>query len=90
MSIVAYFREKTLETGDFDYEHYRNAFVESRRLNQQHPMWRPLWNGVSEAMFEKQEWYDFLAAHPRGAEWATKYHPEALAEPAASLEDFFS
>jgi hypothetical protein len=47
MSIVAYFRENMLQLGSYEYEMLRKEYVESRRLNEQHPMWRPLWNGVS-------------------------------------------
>lgn len=89
MSIVAYFREKMLDTGSFEYEGTRKAYVESRRLNQSHPMWRPLWNGVSEKMFEQQEWYDFLRAQPNGEAMLKQYHPEAIQEKAATLGDFF-
>lgn len=89
MSIVAYFRENMLELGSWEYETARRDFVESRRLNQQHPLWRPLWNGVSEKMFLSDEWYDFLAAYPNGKEMLAKYHPSAKAPESATLGDFF-
>lgn len=89
MSVVAYFRENMLELGSWEYETARRNYVESRRLNQSHPMWRPLWNGVSEKMFEQQEWYDFLRAQPNGEAMLKQYHPEATQEKAATLGDFF-
>jgi hypothetical protein len=89
MSIVCYFREAMLDLGSFEYEQTRKAFVESRRLNEKHPMWRPLWNGVSEKMFEKDEWYDYLRAQPHGEQMLAKYHPEAVKEETASLGAFF-
>lgn len=90
MSIVAYFRENMLELGSWDYETARRDFVESRRLNQQHPMWRPLWNGVSANMFESQEWYDFMLAKPGGEEMLRKHHPAAFNNKTTTLEDFFA
>lgn len=89
MSIVAYFRENMLELGSWEYETARRNYVESRRLNQQHPMWRPLWNGVSEKMFEQDEWYDFLRSQPNGEAMLKKYHPSAEKAVAATLEAFF-
>lgn len=89
MSIVAYFRENMLELGSWEYETARRNYVESRRLNQEHPLWRPLWNGVSEKMFEQTEWYEFLHAQPNGGAMLKQYHPEAVREKAATLGDFF-
>lgn len=89
MSIVAYFRENMLELGSWEYETARRNYVESRRLNQEHPLWRPLWNGVSEKMFEQTEWYEFLHAQPNGEAMLKQYHPEAVREKAATLGDFF-
>lgn len=89
MSIVVYFREKMLELGSYEYETARRQFVESRRLNQEHFLWRPLWNGVSEAMFDKQEWFDFLNLQDDGEAMLKQYHPNALKEKAATLGDFF-
>ena len=85
VSLVCYFREKMLELGSFEYEDCRYNFVESRRLNKEHPLWKPLWNGVSEGMWDSQEWYDYCE-QKLGHEELIKYHPEANA---SSLEDFF-
>jgi hypothetical protein len=74
-----------LELGSFEYEDTRYNFVESRRLNKEHPLWKPLWNGVSESMWDSQEWYDYCE-EKLGREELLKYHPEANA---SSLEDFF-
>jgi hypothetical protein len=85
VSLVVYFREKMLELGSFEYEDTRYNFVESRRLNKEHPLWKPLWNGVSESMWDSQEWYDYCE-EKLGREELLKYHPEANA---SSLEGFF-
>jgi hypothetical protein len=63
MTIVAYFREKMLELKSWEYENLRKQFVDERRLNKDHKLQRPLWNGVSPGMWEDQEWYDYLKAH---------------------------
>ena len=76
ISLVCYFREKMLELGEKVYEDVRFEFVESRRKNEAHPHWRPMWNGVSAGMFESEEWYDFLASS-LGEEMMKKYHPNA-------------
>jgi len=85
VSLVVYFREKMLELGSFEYEDTRYNFVESRRLNKEHPLWKHLWNGVSEGMWDSQEWYDYCE-EKLGREQLLKYHPEANA---SSLEGFF-
>jgi hypothetical protein len=85
ISLVVYFREKMLELGSFEYEDTRYNFVESRRNNKEHSLWKPLWNGVSESMWDSQEWYDYLE-EKLGREELLKYHPEANA---SSLADFF-
>lgn len=85
VSLVVYFREKMLELGSFEYEDCRYNFVESRRLNKEHPLWKPLWNGVSESMWASQEWYDYCE-EKLGREELIKMHPEANA---SSLEGFF-
>ncbi len=64
MSIVCYFRENMKELGSWEYETLRRDFVEARRLNQDHPEWRPLWNGVSPNMWESKEWYKFIEGMP--------------------------
>ena len=85
VSLVCYFREKMLDLGSFEYEDTRYNFVESRRLNKEHPLWKPLWNGVSEGMWATQEWYDYLESK-LGTDELHKYHPESNA---SSLESFF-
>lgn len=90
MSVVAYFRENMLQLGSWDYETARRCYVESRRLNEKHPLWRHLWNGVSEKMFDQQEWYDFLSAQPNGADMLATYHPSAGGSTSTNLSDFFS
>jgi len=85
ISLVVYFREKMLELGSKAYEDTRFNFVESRRLNKEHPLWKKLWNGVSEGMWESKEWYDYCEEY-LGREELVKYHP--LAD-AGTLEEFF-
>jgi len=86
VSLVCYFREKMLELGSKEYEDCRFDFVESRRLDKEHPEQRPLWNGVSAGMWQSKEWYDFCERN-LGREELLKYHPEA--EEQNSLEGFF-
>lgn len=81
MTIVAYFREDMLETKGWEYEQLRKQFIEERRLNQKHELWRPLWNGVSPSWETSKEWYDYLESHNMTDPYG---HSEA-----ASLEDFF-
>jgi len=88
ISLVCYFRDNMLNLGSKEYEDCRFNFVESRRLNQEHPLWRPLWNGVSASMFDNKEWYNYLEAR-LGRDIVAKYHPEAYSE-ASSLEDLFN
>lgn len=87
MSLVFYFREDMDQLGSWEYEHLRRAFVDDRRKNEEHPLWRPFWNGVSPSMWDQQEWYDYLESKG-GREMVEEYHPEAYEEK-ASLEDFF-
>lgn len=63
ISLVCYFREKMLELKSWEYESLRRQFVDERRMNKEHPDWRPLWNGISPGMWEDQEWYDYLKKH---------------------------
>ena len=65
----------------------RFNFVEQRRLNEEHPEWRLLWNGISPGMWESEEWYEYLNK-TLGEEILNKYHPESKSQ-SASLEDFF-
>jgi hypothetical protein len=85
ISLVCYFREKMLELGSWEYEQARFEYVESRRLNKEHPLWRKLWNGVSEGMWEEKEWYDFCEKKV-GRDELIKMHPKANA---VNLEEFF-
>jgi hypothetical protein len=66
--------------GSYDYERARMNFVESRRLNQKHPLWIKRWNGVSPNMFESQEWKEYLEReYPENASaWLLEYHPELV------------
>jgi hypothetical protein len=63
ISVVCYFREKMLELKGYDYEALRKQYVEERRMNKDHRLHRPLWNGVSPGMWEEKEWYDYLHEH---------------------------
>ena len=85
ISLVVYFREKMLELGSKAYEDCRFNFVESRRLNKEHPEQRKLWNGISPGMWESKEWYDYCEKE-LGRDELIKYHPAANA---GSLEEFF-
>ncbi len=92
VSLVVYFREKMLELGSKAYEDCRREYVESRRLNKNHPGHkhddgtdRHLWNGVSPGMWEEQEWYDYCESKV-GREELIKMHPQAAN---TSLEEFF-
>jgi Oxygenase domain of the 2OGFeDO superfamily len=93
ISLVCYFREKMLELGSKAYEDCRYEYVESRRLNKEHPghknedgSARHLWNGVSQGMWEDKEWYDYCE-RKLGTEELQKYHP--LSVKSNSLEGFF-
>jgi hypothetical protein len=87
ISLVCYLREKMLELGSKEYEDYRFNYVESRRKNKEHKLQRRLWNGISEGMWEEQEWYDYLEKHG-GKEMVAKYHPEAYNK-VSTLDDMF-
>lgn len=87
ISLVCYLREKMLELGSYEYENLRYEFVESRRKNKEHKLWKPLWNGVSENMWESQEWYDFLEKHG-GRKMLEEYHPAAYSKE-STLEGLF-
>lgn len=88
ISLVCYFREKMLELGSKEYEDIRYNYVESRRKNKEHKLWKPLWNGVSEGMWEHDEWYDYLEQNG-GKKMLDKYHPEAY-NTISTLEDLFA
>jgi hypothetical protein len=85
ISLVVYFREKMLELGSKQYEDTRFDYVESRRLNKEHPEQRKLWNGISAGMWEDKEWYDYCESK-LGREQLLKYHPAAAA---TTLNAFF-
>jgi hypothetical protein len=87
MSLVFYFREDMLKLGTWEYEHLRRAYVDSRRLNEEHKLWRPYWNGVSPSMWDDNEWYDWLTDNG-GEEMTRKYHPESF-DVAGTLDEFF-
>jgi hypothetical protein len=87
VSLVCYLREKMLELGSKEYEDHRYNYVEQRRKNKEHPLQRKLWNGISEGMWEEQEWYDYLE-RVGGREMVEKYHPEAYKKE-STLEDMF-
>lgn len=88
ISLVCYFREKMLELGSYEYENLRFEYVEQRRKNKEHKLWKPLWNGVSESMWNDKEWYDYLE-EKGGREMLSKYHPEAT-ETTSTLDSLFS
>ena len=87
ISLVCYLREKMLELGSYEYETIRFEYVEQRRKNTEHPMWRKMWNGVSENMWNDREWYDYLEQQG-GRDMLTKYHPEAT-EQSSTLDALF-
>lgn len=87
MSLVFYFREDMAKLGSWEYESLRRQFVDARRLNKEHPLWKPFWNGVSNSMWSGEEWYNWLESNG-GKEMVQEYHPEAY-EKASRLEDFF-
>lgn len=91
ISLVVYFREKMLELGSKAYEDTRYEFVESRRLNKEHPEQRPLWNGISAGLWDSKEWYDYLKTIPNGEEFLEKYHKDLKDRiESTGLQDFFS
>jgi hypothetical protein len=81
ISLVVYFREAMLELKSWDYEQLRKQYLEDRRTNKEHPLYRPLWNGVSPGMWEEQEWKDYMKAK----DMVDPYAKEAV----ASLDSFF-
>jgi|TARA_R110000823_G_scaffold78546_5_gene178965 hypothetical protein len=87
ISLVCYFRENMVSLGSYDYEIIRKEFVDHRRLNKEHSLWRHLWNGVSPSMWDSDEWYSYLETHG-GRQMVADYHPEALQQK-TSLESFF-
>ena len=88
MSLVFYFREDMLKLGSWEYERTRREYVDDRRLNPSHPLWRKHWNGVSPNMWYEKEWYDYLSSK-LGEEVLKKYHPESVSTKSTGLESFF-
>ena len=84
ISLVCYFREDMLELGSLEYETARYDYVEWRRKNPEHKLWRPGWNGVSAAMWEDDEWRQFLGSREGGGAMVAEYHPREQ-----TLEDLF-
>lgn len=74
ISIIAFFHEGMLTLGSYDYENTRKEFIDSRRLNPDHPEQRPRWNGISPGLWESQEWVDYLLSKPNGKQWLEQYH----------------
>lgn len=101
VSMIAFFHEKLMELGSYDYEDTRREFVEYRMKNKEHPLWWDKWNGVSPGMWADgvnktgdysaaREWYDYLKTKPQGDEWLNKHHPWLKdAFESAGLEEFF-
>ena len=88
MSLVFYFREDMMKLGSWEYERTRREYVDDRRLNPSHPLWRKHWNGVSPNMWYEKEWYDYLSSK-LGEEVLKKYHPESVETKSSGLEGFF-
>jgi hypothetical protein len=89
ISLVVYFREKMLELGSKEYEDCRYEYVESRRLNKEHPghVGRNLWNGIDAGMWDSKEWHQYLESK-LGSDVLNKYHPPKTTTVGA-LEEFF-
>ena len=87
MSLVYYFREDMDKLGSWEYESYRKQYVDDRRLNKDHELWREYWNGVSPGMWDETEWYEYLEKKG-GKSMLMEYHPDAFQQ-AGSLEEFF-
>jgi len=89
ISLVVYFREKMLELGSKEYEDCRYEYVESRRLNKEHPghVGRNLWNGIDAGMWDSKEWHTYLESK-LGSDVVNKYHPPKTTTVGA-LEEFF-
>jgi hypothetical protein len=81
MTIVAYFREKMVDLKSCEYENLRRKYVDERRLNEKHILWRKGWNGVSPDMWDQAEWYDYMKKH-------NIENPYPIKEQ-TSLENFF-
>ncbi len=77
ISMIAFFHERMLELGSYDYEDTRREFVDSRRMNLDHPEQRSRWNGISPGLWESDEWIDYLLAKgDQGKSWLQEYHKD--------------
>jgi hypothetical protein len=85
ISLVCYFREKMLELGSWEYESLRRKFVYERSKDCTHPLYRPLWNGVSPSMWDKNEWFSYLEK-AGGKDMLDRYHPQ---KEVSTLDEFF-
>lgn len=74
ISMIAFFHEGMLELGSYEYEDTRRQFVDSRRLNKDHPEQRNRWNGISPGLWDSDEWVDYLLKQPKGKDWLLEYH----------------
>jgi hypothetical protein len=90
VSMIAFFHEGMLELGSYEYEDTRREFVDSRRLNKDHPEQRNRWNGISPGLWTSDEWIDYLLNKPEGTDWLIKYHPDLYDRRFGnSIESFF-
>ena len=102
ISIIAFFHERMLELGSYDYEDARREFIDNRRLNPDHPDQRYRWNGITPGMWAdtpdknynysaSKEWYNFLKSKGAiGEKWLQQHHPWLkTANESNGLEDFF-
>ena len=87
ISLVCYLREKMLELGEDRWESLRYKFVEHRRKDKEHPLQRKLWNGISEGMWESDEWFDFVEQNGGNSLRMGKYDKKR--EKTSTLEDMF-
>ena len=78
-----------LELGTKQYEDYRFNFIESRRLNKEHPLWRPLWNGISPGWEKSKEWGEYLMNQENGEKYLKEYHKELYNSLYAKETDIF-
>jgi len=89
-SLVCYFREDVLELGPKQYEDYRFNFIENRRTDKEHPLWRPLWNGISPGWENSEEWKEYLLKQPNGDKYLKLFHPSLFRENSIlTVESFF-
>ena len=64
-----------LKLGSWEYEAIRKQFVDDRRTNKEHQLWKPLWNGVSPSMWGSDEWYVYLE-EKGGRDMLKQYPPQ--------------